>query len=137
MKFASGFPRFSLSSPRFAHASARSTGIHSSQVVLGVTSTGEGVTFMMLWTFAGQFGLLGDDYTFQKAVSTASYPSAARRCDFSCFVSQVFYTSFFPVFCSPPILWAARLPTASILHPHLQTHQKHNIHALQNSNISF
>ena len=42
---------------------------------------------MMLWTFAGQFGLLGDDYTFQKAV---------------------FYTSFFPVFCSPPIVWAAR-----------------------------
>lgn len=56
-------------------------------IVLGITSAGEGITFMMLWTFAGQFGLLGTDYTFQKAV---------------------FYTSFFPVFCSPPILYAAR-----------------------------
>ena len=72
---------------------------------------------MMLWTFAGQFGLLGDDYTFQKAVSAAFHPPAARRCDVSCFVSQVFYTSFFPVFCSPPILWAARWlpPPSSIL----------------------
>jgi hypothetical protein len=42
---------------------------HPPQVVLGITSTGEGVTFMMLWAFAGQFGLLGNDYTFQKAVS--------------------------------------------------------------------
>lgn len=37
--------------------------------MLGITSAGEGITFMMLWTFAGQFGLLGSDYTFQKAVS--------------------------------------------------------------------
>jgi hypothetical protein len=42
--------------------------------VLGITSAGEGITFMMLWTFAGQFGLLGTDYTFQKAVSALRRP---------------------------------------------------------------
>jgi hypothetical protein len=77
------------------------------------------VTFMMLWNFAGQFGLLGDDYTFQKAVRARAHASCRRgvflqpvSCRWSCShgacLAQVFYTSFFPVFCSPPILWAAR-----------------------------
>ena len=89
--------------------------------MLGITSTGEGVTFMMLWTFAGQFGVLGDDYTFQKAVSACVAARDVTCCHacarvlhvyarglMSTCAFQVFYTSFFPLFCSPPIVWAAR-----------------------------
>ena len=85
--------------------------------MLGITSAGEGITFMMLWTFAGQFGLLGTDYTFQKAVSALmrGLGCLIQSSYFLCnphllLFPQVFYTSFFPVFCSPPILWAARSP---------------------------
>ena len=90
---------------------------------------------MMLWTFAGQFGVLGDDYTFQKAVRArvaardvtcchCSYVACCHACAralhiytrglmptsglMSTCAFQVFYTSFFPLFCSPPIVWAAR-----------------------------
>ena len=85
------------------------------QIVLGITSAGEGITFMMLWTFAGQFGLLGTDYTFQKAVSVLMRGFGCLFLFYFCnphfpLFLQVFYTSFFPVFCSPPILWAARSP---------------------------
>ena len=83
--------------------------------MLGITSAGEGITFMMLWTFAGQFGLLGTDYTFQKAVSALMRGFGRLFLFYFCnphlpLFLQVFYTSFFPVFCSPPILWAARSP---------------------------
>ena len=104
--------------------------------MLGITSTGEGVTFMMLWTFAGQFGVLGDDYTFQKAESACVAARDVTCCRCSCVTCchacarvlhvyarglmstcafQVFYTSFFPLFCSPPIVWAARcVPDRSV-----------------------
>jgi hypothetical protein len=63
--------------------------------------------------------LLGDDYTFQKAVRVRAYASCLLgvfcspchvrwSCSRGACLVQVFYTSFFPVFCSPPILWAAR-----------------------------
>ena len=65
-----------------------------SSFVLGVASTGDGITFLMLWSFAGHFGLLGHNYSFAKAV---------------------FYMSFIPLFCAPPIVWAARKELVAIV----------------------
>jgi len=66
----------------------------ASSFVLGVASTGDGIVFLMLWSFAGHFGWLGHNYSFAKAV---------------------FYMSFIPLFCAPPIVWAARKELTSIV----------------------